>query len=326
MCLKFFVPVFLVLFLGFTMSPAWGWLTSEQQEAKNRGLIFYQLGQNNLATPYLRVSADSGDMESQYYMGEIERQKSMFMNAEAQAWYEKAAQQGDVYAMFRLRSGDKMLCILLKNCGPDVKAPEEWGNTARKLAEDRASRGDGEAMFQLFLLTGRFEWLKKSAEVGFAEGQDWLGVQYEQGRRFFLTSGERKQEVERLYRAAAESGYVPAIRNLRRLMQAKNDMDGYRYWTKIAAELGDFDITTSYAAWSAHTPNQVNYPLDLVKGYGLIYLLAQTEPGENNYGERKLKDVAPKMTPEQIEAGKAFAEEWKKSHPPLSRFLPKYGY
>lgn len=304
----------------------WAHLMADEEKAKIQGLIFYNLEQSNLAAPYLQFSAESGDMESQYYMGEIERQKSMFMIAEAQAWYEKAAEQGDVYAMFRLRSGDRTLCTLMEKCGADVRSPDAWEEIARNLAEERAAHGDGEAMFQLFLLTGNFDWLKKSAESGFAQGQDWLGDQYEQGRRFFLTPALRKKEVERLYRIAAEAGYVPAIRNLRRLMLEKSDMDGYRYWTKVAAELGDFEITASYAAWSAHTPNQVNYPLDIVKGYGLIYLLAQAEPGSHNYGERKLKALIRKMTPEQIEAGKVFAKEWKKTHPPLSRFLPKYGY
>jgi TPR repeat protein len=289
-------------------------------------LVFYNLEQNSLAAPYLKISADSGDMKSQYCMGEIERQKSMFITAEAQAWYEKAAEQGDVYAMFRLRSGDKTVCILLDNCGSEVKSPEAWGEIARNLAEDRACQGDGEAMFQLFLLTGKIDWLEKSAEVGFAEGQDWLAAQYESGSGFFLTPGRREKEVERLYRSAAEAGYVPAIRNLRCLMWAKSDMDGVRYWTRVAAELGDYKVTTSYAAWSAHIPNQVNHPLDIVKGYGLIYLLAQAEPGRLSYGEHKLKVLTPKMTPEQIEAGIAFAEEWKKTHPPLSRFLPRYGY
>jgi len=326
--LELFVRLVIFLLIGFFISPAWALLTPEQQIAKNEGLVFYHLKQSDFAVPYLYIAATSGDMESQYYMGEIARRKAMFMSAEAQAWYEKAAEQGDVYAMFRLRSGDKTLCILLDNCGSEVKSPEAWGEIARNLAEDRASQGDGEAMFQLFLLTGKVDWLEKSAEVGFAEGQDWLAAQYERGSGFFLTPGRREKEVERLYRSAAEAGYVPAIRNLRRLMWAKSDMDGFRHWTKIAAELGDFEITFSYAAWTAHTPNQVNYPLDLVKGYGLTLLIAQAEPGtwRKSYGEEALIEVAAKMTPEQIEAGIAFAEEWKKTHPPLSRFLPKYGY
>lgn len=324
--LKLFMRLLIVLLVGLNAVPSWALLSPEHQDSKNKGLIFYHLKQNDLAAPFLQVSADSGDVESQYYMGEIERRKSMYMSAEAQVWYEKAALQGDIYAMFRLRSGDKTLCVLMENCGPEVKSPEAWGETARELAEHRASCGDGEAMFQLYLLTGKFDWLKKSAEVGFAEGQDWLAAQYERGSSFFLTPGRREKEVERLYRAAAEAGYVPAIRNLRRLMWAQSDMDGIRYWTKVAAELGDFEITTSYAAWSAHTPNQVGYPLDIVKGYGLVYLLAKAEPGKLSYGEDKLTVLTAKMSAEQIEAGKAFAEEWSKTHPPLSKFLPKYGY
>lgn len=301
-------------------------LTPDQQRSKENGLVLYNLHHNKKALPLIELAARAGDSEAQYYAGEVERQKAMFMTAEAQQWYEKAAEQGDVYAMLRLASADQMLCVLMENCAPEIKSPQEWAAHARVLAKERAKRGDGEAMFQMYLLNSEFDWLLRSAEVGFPEGQDWLGVQYREGKGFFLIPGNREKEMERLFRLAAEAGYVPAMSNLRGLLSDRNDNVGLGYWTEVAAKLGDFGATTSYGAWSAHTPNRVGFPLDMVKGYGLIYLLAQAEPGSHNYGERKLKALIRKMTPEQIEAGKAFAKEWKKTHPPLSRFLPKYGY
>ena len=42
--------------------------------------------------------------------------------------------------------------------------------------------------------------------------------------------------------------------------------------------------------------------------------------------EDKLTKIAAKMTPEQIEEAKAFAQEWKASHPPLSFFPDKLGF
>jgi hypothetical protein len=58
--------------------------------------------------------------------------------------------------------------------------------------------------------------------------------------------------------------------------------------------------------------------------------MAEADPGRGpsspGYGGQVLPKVAEKMTPEQIEAGKAYAVEWAKTHPPLSRFPPKYGY
>jgi hypothetical protein len=44
------------------------------------------------------------------------------------------------------------------------------------------------------------------------------------------------------------------------------------------------------------------------------------------YAEDVLPEIGAKMTPEQIEEAKAFAQEWKASHPPLSFFPEKLGF
>lgn len=216
-CMKTVIAVVLIVMLP----PAWAQLTSEQQDAKEQGVIHFQMKKSNLAAPFLAVAASAGDRDSQYYMGEIERRKVMFMTAEAQQWYEKAAAHGDIYAMLRLASADQTLCILMENCAPHIKSPSEWAAVARSLATERAKCGDGEAMFQLYLLTGDFDWLIKSAKTGFPEGQDWLGVKYREGKGFFLTPGRRAKEVERLFRAAAKAGYVPAMENLFEVLPLK---------------------------------------------------------------------------------------------------------
>jgi len=301
---------------------------SENIGIKDQGLVFYNMHLDTEAAQLFEIAAQAGDSEAQYYMGEVERQKNMFMSAAAQRWYEMSAAQGDIYAMLRLFRADNTLCKLMENCAPAVKTPKEWADMARLLGGERARSGDGEAMFQLYLLTGDFDWLVKSAEAALPEGQDWLAIQYQEGKGFFLIPGKRKKEIERLFRAAAEAGYVPAMGNLSAVLLAKNDLEGLGHWIETAAKLGHYEAMTSYAAWTAHMPNKVNYPMDMVKAYGLTLLLAQAEPGtwRKSYGEKALDKLSAVMSAEQIEAGKAFAEEWKETHPPLSRFLPKYGY
>ena len=306
----------------------WAQPSSKLQSIKEEGLALYNMHFDAEAVPLLELAAQAGDPEAQYYMGEIQRQKTMFMSLVAQRWYEKSADQGDIYAMLRLATADNTVCKLSENCASFVKTSEQWGNIARNLGRQGAAQGDGEAMFQLYLLTSDFCWLVESAEAGFPEGQNLLGLYYQEGKGIFLIPGKREKETERLFRAAAESGYVPAMGNLSGLLLARSDIKGLGYWIEAAAQRGHYGAMTSYAAWTAHMPDQVGYPLDMVKAYGLTLLLAQADPGtwRKSYGEKALDEVAALMNPEQIEAGKAFAEEWKKTHPPLSRFLPKYGY
>ncbi|WP_139110544.1 tetratricopeptide repeat protein [Pseudomonas syringae] len=173
----------------------WAQPSSKLQSIKEEGLALYNMHFDAEAVPLLELAAQAGDPEAQYYMGEIQRQKTMFMSLVAQRWYEKSADQGDIYAMLRLATADNTVCKLSENCASFVKTPEQWGNLARNLGRQGAAQGDGEAMFQLYLLTSDFGWLIKSAEAGFPEGQNLLGLYYQEGKGIFLIPGKREKEI-----------------------------------------------------------------------------------------------------------------------------------
>jgi TPR repeat protein len=65
-----------------------------------RGLLLYN--QYKPAAADLKIAAEAGDAEAQYYLAEELRQQKQYVTAEAQKWYEAAALQGDLYAMLRL--------------------------------------------------------------------------------------------------------------------------------------------------------------------------------------------------------------------------------
>jgi len=308
---------------------AWAQLTPEQEEARTKGILLYNLNDGYTAQPFLEIAAKAGDGESQYYLAELILSRKKYITPEAQALYEAVAEKGDIYAMLRLADKADDLCHIMGNCPPDIKTPQQWLESARSLAEERASQGDAEAMYQLFLMTSKFDWMTRAAESGFPRAQYMLGEIYSEGFGTFLIPGNRKKEIEKWYKAAAESSYPPGMNRYANLLRKKKDLKGAGYWKEKAAKAGHFGSMSSYAGWTAHMPDEVGYPLDLVKAYGLTLLMAEADPGTPSrpgYGVEVLPEVAAKMTPEQIEAGKAYAKEWAKTHPPLSRFPPKYEY
>ncbi|MEB0119967.1 sel1 repeat family protein [Pseudomonas sp. CCI1.2] len=328
---KMFVYLIKSIFTLFIVcNSAWAELTPEQEEARNQGLFFLNMISSAKASPFLEISAGAGDTESQYYLAEILRRNNKFITPKAQALYEAAAGKGDIYAMMRLSNKGDDLCHIMENCPPDIKTPQEWLENARSLAKERAAQGDGEALQQLFMITGQFDWLIKAAESGFPDAQEWLGSLYKEGVGTFLIPGNREKEIEKWYKASAENGYAPGMSSYADRLKKLKDRQGAGYWTEKAAEAGHFGSMSDYAAWTAHMPDEVGYPLDLVKAYGLTLLMAEADPGRGpsspGYGGEVLPEVAAKMTPEQIEAGKAYAKEWAKTHPPLSRFPPKFGF
>jgi len=308
---------------------AWAQLTPEQEDARVKGITAYNMMRAFTAKPYLEIAAKAGDGESQYYLAELIRIHKSQINSEAQTLYESAAEKGDVYAMLRLADKQDDLCHIMENCPPDIKTPEQWLESARALAEERASQGDGEAMYQLYSITGKFDRLIQAAESGYPRAQYMLGEIYAEGYGTFLIPGNRKKEIAKWYKAAAENGYPPGMNRYAFLLKNSGDLQGLAYWIEQSAKAGDFGAISTYAAWTAHMPDEVGYPLDLVKAYGLTLFMAEADPGlpsSQGYGGQVLPRVAAKMTPEQIEAGKAYAKEWAKTHPPLSQFPPKYGF
>jgi hypothetical protein len=301
-------------------------LTPEQQAAKEKGITLYN--QYKDAESYLRIAAVAGDREAQYYLGEELRSASRFMTQEAQKWFMDAAEQGDLYAMLRLSRSSNDLCSAMKNCPPDSKSAWDWLKQAREQGKARAEAGDAEAMYVMYLATTELEWLEKSAEAEYSPAQYLLANRYLEGKSFFFPPWNRSKKVEELLKKSAEGGYAKGMGQYMGVLHKRGDLEGARFWLEKTAAQGSQAAVGSYGAYLAHTPDQLGYPLDLVKGYGLVSLLQELDGGGGveEYVEDKLYKIAAKMTPEQIEEAKAFAQEWKASHPPLSFFPDKLGF
>jgi uncharacterized protein len=280
------------------------------------------------AVPFLTEAAEAGDQEAQYFLGEALRKNNRYMTKEASKWYIAAANQGNLYSMLRLsREGDD-LCRAMNNCPPNAKTPWEWLEQAQKIATSKASRGDSEAMYIMYLATAELEWLEKSAEAGYPKAQRLLASRYSEGEGFFILPWKRQETVEKWFKASAEGGNPKGMIAYAHILHEEGDIAGVRHWMEEASKLGYVDAVSSYGAYVAHTPDLLGYPLDLIKGYALIYLLQELDGGGNMqvYVEDTLPEIAAKMTPEQIEDAKVFAKEWKSTHPPLSFFPDKLGF
>jgi TPR repeat protein len=304
--------------------PAWAApLTPEQQAAKEKGIVLYN--QYKDAELYLRIAAEAGDPEAQYYLGEDIRSANRFMTEEAHKWFVAAADQGDLYAMLRLSRSGNDLCSVMSNCPPDAKTAWDWLKQAREIGKARADAGDSEAMYIMYLGTNDLEWLEKSADAGYAPAQYLLASRYQEGKGF-PPPWKRSEKVEELAKKSAEGDFVKGIFLYQQFLGG--DDTAIRYWTEKAVNLGSAEAIYGYGAFLAHEPEQYGFPLDLIKAYGFIYMLKDLDGGggmQENI-EYKLPKIASKMTPEQIEEAKVFAAEWKATHPPLSFFPPKLGF
>ncbi|SDT07768.1 hypothetical protein SAMN05216496_3214 [Pseudomonas sp. Z003-0.4C(8344-21)] len=299
-------------------------LDTNQSQAKHQGVILYNQLKAVSAAPLLRIAAEAGDHEAQYYLAESLRQKNSYMNPEAKKWYEMAAAQGDLYAMIQLGRVQKDLCKLSEDCPPTEKKPSDWLNQASSIAQPEAEDGNPEAMYIMYELTLDTTWLEKAAAKHHRFSQYLLAKSYHQGDGVFLP-WKRSEAVEQLFKASAEGGYPPAMMEYGALLYEKGDIEGFRHWNEQAALASYATTVYGYGSDLAHEPDTYGFPLDVVKGYALVYTLKELDGGGGLQArvESKLPKIEAKMTTEQITKGKRFAEEWKATHPPLSFYPDK---
>lgn len=317
------LPVLLFILIWFSIMPVWADLTPEQQAAKEEGIVLFN--QYRTAEPLLRIAAEAGDAEAQFYLGEELRLRDRFMTKEVVRWLEAAAKQGHSYAMIRLGHSGDSLCAVVGSCPEGSKTPEQWLAEDRQLNEPKAVQGDAEAMYLMYQITSDIEWIEKAAEAGHALAQYWLAVAIKQGKGFYWWPGSRQAEVEKWYKASAEGGYPLSMENYALTFLEKDDYAGYQYWMGRAAETGYVKAIFNLGLGISLMADDYGYEQDLVKGYGALSLLLELDGGGGmaDRAARRQAELEDQMTPEQLEQAREFAAEWKATHPPLSFFKQK---
>lgn len=301
-------------------------LGSDERTSRDKGVILFRQSAWDSAQPFLKIAAEAGDPTAQYYLAETIRLNHMYMTAEAEKWYEAAALQGHIYAMLRLSNkGD--LCRTIGTCGGT--SGDEWRARVLKMAHERANSGDTEAMAVLYTIGEGLSWLEKAAESGDNDAQHFLAIAYKKGEGWFILPGSRHRAVERWAKASAEGGFAPAMTFYANfLYDNQRDMTQVGYWVKKAADAGHLEALGSYARYVAHSPDGLGYTFNLIEAYGITYLISKLTGGGIAPKEARsfLPKIADNMSPEEIQQGIAYAEEWEKNHPPLSYYPPIYGY
>lgn len=150
----------------------------------------------------------------------------------------------------RLAGEKNDLCVAMGNCPKGRKEPGVWGKLALDTASVEAAKGNAEAMYLMFIVTGDDEWLKKSAENGYAYAQYFLGVSYREGRGFFLLPSNRAEVVERLLKSSAEGGYPQGMLEYGAILAEKKICKGLDSGTRKRWKLDtrlqylDMDLTS----------------------------------------------------------------------------------
>jgi hypothetical protein len=142
---------------------------------------------------------------------------------EAEFWYRRAAEGGDVAAMVEL--------------GSVLRRRKEYDEAGRwyHQAADRGSIGALSNLGMLHHERGELDdaerWYRKAIDAGVRPALANLGALYQ----------DRKQldEAESWYRQAADAGFAGGMERLAALLERRGDTDGAEHWYRKAADAGD---------------------------------------------------------------------------------------
>lgn len=230
------------LTLAALLSPVALALDEEAQAAKDEGMRLYNAHQRSISTPYLEKAAEAGDVEAMYYLGEVNRLRHMGLNQEALEWYYQAAQNGDPHAMLRLFDGGA--CELGDVC---PEKGDDWPQAALELTLPKAEAGDPEAMAALYDIyyyvkepdeDEAIKWLRRAAEAGHVESMHLLGERARNDEEGYANDTERLEAAEVWFRKAAEAGYAPSMNNLASVLNHLDQPDEAWEWITKASEAG----------------------------------------------------------------------------------------
>lgn len=295
-----------------SLTPLLSPLTDEQKAARKKGLELYNQGDFEDAEADLTIAATAGDSDAQYALGEVIRRRDKAVSDAAKAWYRLAGQQHHVYALMRLGDADSL-------------------EKARVLASDLADLGNADGMLQMYELTKDKNWLAQAGSAGSGEALYMLALLNEQDPK--LTSDRSwNAKLDNLLRNSAAMGYPPAMQWRSNLPMRIKDVAFQNYWMERRLAKNQLSAVMKYAYLLLHIftdefeMERFSFPYNQEQGYGLLWLIVNNAPhfAKHYQVEDKLNAEAAKMTSDEIEAAKKFANTWKKTHPPMSAYNLTY--
>ncbi|MBK5438630.1 sel1 repeat family protein [Pseudomonas sp. TH32] len=279
-------------------------LNVQQRAAKRKGLELYQLGEFVECETHLTIPASAGDAQSQFILGDAIRRREGTDSSNAQAWYRLAAAQEHVYALMRLGDDSSLA-------------------TARLLAQAAADAGDGDAMLQMYELTQDQSWLRKAGDAGCAEA-------YYIAALLLDKTPDSDRQRDSMLRQSASKGFPPAMYWLGNMPAYYRNFAYQRTYLEKRLAASQLNSVMTYAAALAGgadpSLSRYDYPVNLTHAYGLYWLVMDSTRQNPRHTEAatRLRELASTLSPEQIEAAKAFGREWRASHPALSEFRLTY--
>ncbi|WED22868.1 hypothetical protein L3Q72_05600 [Vibrio sp. JC009] len=286
------------------------------QEAYEKAKLLNSQYKKEHAKVYLRFAMAHGHTKAMLMYSELIKHNAFVQQKDESDYALKAAKLGNVNAMIKVT----------RSIHISEQEKNFFRGRALAILKRKIKHGDIQA---IGIMPGLYsdddtqmKWVMKAAEAGHPHSQYYLAKRYQhETYGWFLISGKRAKEVSRLYKAAAEAGYPPAMAKYASLLakDSKTKKEAFQ-WMLKGVEIGKAQSLPFIAYIYTENPDMREVvPRDNVKaaGYLKAYLdVMAPEPNSSSY-EIVLEDyekLLKVMTePEKQQANK-FAQDYLSTH------------
>lgn len=211
---------------------------SSAQQAFEKGRLLRAQFKNLAARQYLKYAADLGEPNAAYlYAMEVANYRTTIRTPpESQHYLLLAAQGGSRQAMRVLYQDGEWLRMAERRI---------WQQRYHDAVIDLGAKKPSQAAYELALYyqysdpTLAQHYLKIAAELEHPAALMLAAQQIERGEGSYPMPGSRATEARKTYLQAAQTGYIPAIRNYIQLLENKGKYRDAYYWRQQAIQHSD---------------------------------------------------------------------------------------
>ncbi len=291
--------------------------SSVNQDDSNyeKGKYYALKYKDNLALPYLKKSADTGNADAMFrYALLVNVQHGLFLNAEAFEYVEMAAEKGHEWAM--------MLLARENYSGLSKKESENWRKKFDDRLEPYLDDNNKDALYIMHQMEfdDREKWLEKAAEAGSDEAMIRLAAYYHDHGWFIL--GAREERIEELREAAYKLGNHWAILIKGSTLISEGMIEqGENEWGRLI-DSGDAEAISQIARYYFKKDlfpevHNLEKSARLMKIY-VDSMGMDERDSMSDYFEKKYQEIYPSLTPQQQQRVDQWVTDYLATHDVLA--------
>ncbi len=208
------------------------------QQAFEKGRLLRAQFKNLAARQYLKYAADLGEPNAAYlYAMEVANYRTTI----------RTPPESQHYLLLAAQGGSRQAMKVLYQEGEWLRTAERhiWQQRYHDAVIDLGGKEPSQAAYELALYyqysdpTLAQHYLMMATELEHPAALMLKAQQIEQGKGSYPMPGSRATEARKTYLQAAQTGYIPAIRNYIQGLESKGKYNDAYYWRQQAVQHGD---------------------------------------------------------------------------------------